>query len=160
MAGTAAAMTSGHALSHVLAPTVASALGASIIIAIGARTILGSLSSGLAQDRGPSPSSRGLAEEASFVSTPPVHREVSRADAVSLGVALPLNNVGTGAGAGVAGLSPVATTLVAGAISLLFVGGGAKAGSALARLVITRPAQLTSGVILLGLETAMLTGPA
>ncbi len=158
MAGTAAAMTSGHALSRVVAPAVASALGASIILAIGARTILGLFSVGLPRGGSPSQLSQGLAEEASFASMPARNGEVGRAKAVGLGIALALNNVGTGVGAGVAGLSPLATTLLAGAISLLCVGGGAKAGTALGRLVIAGPAQLVSGLVLLGLGAAMLAG--
>jgi putative Mn2+ efflux pump MntP len=43
MAATAGAMTSGHALSRVLPPELAASLGASIISAIGVRTILASL---------------------------------------------------------------------------------------------------------------------
>ena len=141
MAGTVVAISSGHALSGVLAPGVAPALGASIIIVIGAWTILGS-----------------FAGEASLVSVPAMHGEMTPANAVGLGVALALNNVGTGIGAGVAGLSPVATTLLAGVISLLFVGGGSKAGRVFGQLVRVGPAQRMSGLILLGLGTAMLAG--
>jgi putative Mn2+ efflux pump MntP len=75
MAGTVAAMASGHALSRVLAPTVASALGASIIIAIGARTILGSFGVSRRRGRRRSLSGRGLAEEASLLSMPAMHGE-------------------------------------------------------------------------------------
>jgi putative sporulation protein YtaF len=158
MAGTAAAMTSGHALSHLLAPTVASALGASIIIAIGARTILGSLGIRRRLGRRQSLSGQGLAEEASLESVPAMRGEVKPANAVGVGIALALNNVGTGIGAGVARLSPVATTFLAGAISLLSVGGGSKAGTVLGQLGRAGPAQRMSGLILLGLGTAMLTG--
>jgi putative Mn2+ efflux pump MntP len=87
-----------------------------------------------------------------------MHGEVTPANAVGLGVALALNNVGTGIGAGVAGLSPVATTLLAGVLSLLFIGGGSKAGTVLGQLGRAGPAQRMSGLILLGLGTAMLTG--
>jgi putative Mn2+ efflux pump MntP len=83
---------------------------------------------------------------------------VTPANAVGLGVGLALNNVGMGIGAGVAGLSPLATTFLAGVISLLFVGGGSKAGTVLGQLVRATPAQRVSGLILVGLGTAMLAG--
>lgn len=158
MVGTAAAMTAGHALSQVLALSVGSAVGASIIIAIGAWTILRSFGVGLRRGGRVSLSVQGLAAEPSPVSLRPMNGDVTRGNAVGLGLALALNNVGTGVGAGVAGLSPVLTTFLAGAISLLFVEGASKAGSSLGRLVIAPAAQLMSGVILLGLGTAMLTG--
>lgn len=155
MTGTAAAMTSGKVVSQVLAPTVASALAASIIIAIGAQTILGSFSIGFRRSGLRSRSSQDSAAWASLV--PTMNGELTRANAFSVGIALGLNNIGTGVGAGVAGLSPIATTFLAGALSLLCVGGGSRAGAVLGRLVIARRARLTSGFILLGLGTAMLT---
>ncbi len=48
-----------------------------------------------------------------------------------LGGALAINNIGAGVGAGVAGVSPLATTLLAGWLSLVFVGGGSGAAGRL-----------------------------
>jgi putative Mn2+ efflux pump MntP len=54
---------------------------------------------------------------------------VSVRQALVLGVALALNNAVAGVGAGVAGISPLATTLLAGGLSLLCVGGGSCGGT-------------------------------
>jgi putative Mn2+ efflux pump MntP len=75
-----------------------------------------------------------------------------------LGVALSLNNVGTGVGAGIAGVPPLATTVLAGAISLLCVGGGCRTGWSTARPVLGRRAPLAAGLVLVGIGAAMLSG--
>jgi putative Mn2+ efflux pump MntP len=74
-----------------------------------------------------------------------------------LGVALSLNNVGSGIGAGAAGISVLATTLLAGALSLLSVGGGASAGRWLGRFILNDRAELVSGLALVAVGTAMLS---
>jgi len=159
MIGTAGAITSGHAISGLMSPGVASALGASIIIVIGVWTVLSSLD---AVVRPASAGSRGRV----FGSRPRVltphgeKRGVGFRAAIGLGAALALNNVGVGVGAGVAGISPVLTTLLAGAASLVCVGAGSRAGRTLGRLDPGGWSPLVSGLILLGIGTAMLTGAA
>jgi putative Mn2+ efflux pump MntP len=83
---------------------------------------------------------------------------ISSREALALGFALALNNVGTGAGAGVAGVSPLATTLLAGTLSLICIGGGSRLGWSLGSLVLGRWASLISGLILLSTGTAALSG--
>lgn len=152
MAGTAGAVTSGGALSGLIAPDAASLVGSLIIIGIGAATALGSLSSVRVLERIPFPTSVGL------------HRGslrngvISSREAVALGVALSLNNVGTGVGAGVAGVPPLATTLLAGVCSLLCVGGGSLVGGSLGRLLFGPRAPLIAGLVLLAVGAATLPG--
>ena len=137
MAATAAAMTSGHMLAHVLPPSLAAALGAAIICTIGVWTVLASLHD---------------------VRSPAPDKVITCREAIALGVALALNNAATGVGAGVAGIPPLATTLLAGSLSLVCVGGGSRVGLSLGRLVGGRWASRMSGLLLLGVGVVMLSG--
>ena len=110
MAATAGAMTSGHALARVLSPSLAAALGAAIICAIGVWAVLASLHDVRVSAR---------------------DTVITCREALALGVALALNNAAAGVGAGVAGISPLATTALAGWLSLICVGGGARVGMSL-----------------------------
>ena len=152
MAATAGAMTSGRALSHVLPSSVASWLGSLIIIAIGAWTVVASLRALRARARTTLPRSVRLGREVD------ARGVLSSREALVLGVALSLNNVGSGVGAGVAGIPPLATTLLAGLFSLLCVGGGSTLGISLRRNVLGGRAPLIAGVVLLFVGAAMLPG--
>ncbi|MGN6170478.1 MAG: hypothetical protein ACTHQQ_20250 [Solirubrobacteraceae bacterium] len=148
MAATAGAITSGRALSMLLAPSVAAALGAVIIIGIGALTVLASLST----VRTPLPlrvrvQLNVVAEDA-----------ISYRKAFALGIALSLNNVGTGVGAGVAGIPVMATTVLAGLFSLLAIGAGSRAGRLITTSLAGRSARLIAGTALLAVGAAMLVG--
>jgi putative Mn2+ efflux pump MntP len=71
-----------------------------------------------------------------------------------------LNNVASGVGAGLAGISPLATTLLAGAFSLLCVGGGSRLGWAIGRQLFGSRASVVAGLTLAGVGVAALTGVA
>ena len=77
-----------------------------------------------------------------------------------LGVALSLNNIGSGVGAGIAGVPPVVTTLLAGLFSLLCVGDGSRLGRSLGRLLLPGLTQFVAGAVLVGLGVAMFAGAA
>ncbi len=159
MAATAVAMTSGRAVSGVLAPSFAAALGASIISAIGIWTVLASLYAARLPAGSPEP---GIdhRRSARFLLSGELSRRkvISCREALTLGVALSVNNAAAGVGAGVAGISPLATTLLAGALSLICVGGGSRVGLSVGRLVGGRSASLISGLILLGVGATILSG--
>jgi putative Mn2+ efflux pump MntP len=140
MAGTAGAMTSGRAIGRLLPSGLAGALGAAIIVAIGVVTLVG----------WPPTRQPALSGE----------QTLSWHEALVLGVALSLNNIGSGVGAGIAGVSPVVTTLLAGLFSLLCVGGGSRLGRSLSRVLLPGLARFVAGVVLVGLGVAMLTGAA
>lgn len=61
-------------------------------------------------------------------------------------------------GAGVAGISPLATTLLAGVVSLICVGGGSRVGLSLGWLVGGSWASLISGLVLLSVGATILAG--
>jgi putative Mn2+ efflux pump MntP len=152
MAGTAAAMSSGRALAKLVPSPTTASLGALIIIAVGAETVLASLGAVRAPERSPvlARALRGRRRDSSD--------RISYREALVLGVALSLNNVASGIGAGVAGIRPLATTLLAGAFSLLSIGGGSFAGQVAGRLLSGRRAPLVSGLALLAIGIAMLSG--
>jgi putative Mn2+ efflux pump MntP len=159
MAATAAAISFGGALRGVLPQSLAAAVGASIICAIGVWTVAGSVRplrfSAGSRERGIGRVGGGRYPLSGELAGQQV---ISLREALALGVALALNNAATGVGAGVAGVSALATTLLAGALSLICVGGGSRVGQSLGRLVGDRRASLLSGVILLGVGAAILAG--
>jgi putative sporulation protein YtaF len=161
MAATAGAMTSGRALSNVLPPSLAAALGASIISAIGVWTILASLHALRSPASSAEPAIGSLQRNRHRPSLGPGRNKVvSLHEAFVLGVALSINNAAAGVGAGIAGVSPLATTLLAGALSLICIAGGSRVGLSLGRLVGGSRASVISGLILLGLGAMILTGAA
>jgi putative Mn2+ efflux pump MntP len=159
MAATAGAMTSGRALSGALPPSFAAALGASIIGAIGVWTVLASLRA-VRMPAGLAERGLGRRRDVRYALSDEVGRDeaISLRGALVLGVALAVNNAAAGVGAGVAGVPPVATTLLAGALSLIAVGGGSRFGLSVGRLVGGSRASLISGLILLGVAAALLSG--
>jgi putative Mn2+ efflux pump MntP len=151
-AATASAAASGHWLAHLLPPAVASALGSLVIITIGGWTVLASLRAA------PPPAALQLARGAHLPCDPDKNNVMACREALALGIALSLNNVASGVGAGVAGLPPFATALLAGAFSLLCVGGGSHAGRSAGRRLLGPRASLAAGVLLLTVGAAVLTG--
>ena len=79
-------------------------------------------------------------------------------DALVLVAALSLNNLAAGVGAGISGIPPLAPTLLAGALSLLCIGGGSRGGLSIGRRLGGRPASLIAGVILLGVGASIISG--
>lgn len=153
MTATAAAMSSGRALADVLPSTLVSVAGGSLILAVGAVTVI---VSGGALRRPTSDAFPGVARPAGVRGS---GSALSFRNALPIGVALSLNNLGTGVGAGVAGVSPLATTVLAGAFSLICVGGGSHIGQSVSLRLGPR-APLIGGIALIGLGAAMLSGSA
>jgi putative Mn2+ efflux pump MntP len=152
MAGTAAAISFGRALSRLVPPTTTASLGSLIIMAVGGGIVLTSLSA----TRLPEcslPLDRALGGKPRHAGERLLYRE-----ALVLGAALSLNNVASGVGAGLAGIPPLATTLLAGAFSLICVASGSFAGHVVGRLLLGRQAPLVSGLALVGIGIAMLSG--
>jgi putative Mn2+ efflux pump MntP len=150
-AATAAALTCGHLLSKLIPSAVTGWLGPLIIIAIGVAT---ARTYGLTAR----PPDCVRAPWGAWRLPPDVDRAVSWREAIGFGVALSVNNLGTGVGAGVSGIPALATTMSAGLLSLACVGGGSHFGRALGRLVLRRYAPLIAGMLLLAVGAAMLPG--
>lgn len=152
MAATAGAMTSGRALSVLLPSSAAQALGSAVIIVVGVVTMVASSGGSGTTTSPPLLERLGIHRETGVGDT------LSHGEALVLGVALSLNNVGTGVGAGVAGVPPLATTLLAGLFSLLAVGGGAAVGRLLTRPFTGGRARFVAGGVLVALGATMLPG--
>jgi putative sporulation protein YtaF len=159
MAATAASMTPGRVLSHAIPPSLAAAIGASVIAGMGVWTVFTSMPrERMPRSRLASGIGRLRSARSTLSGELPSKDVISSRDALVLGIALAANNVATGIGAGIAGVPPVTTTLLAGALSLLCVGGGSRVGASLGRLIGASAASLMSGLILLGVGAAILAG--
>jgi putative Mn2+ efflux pump MntP len=148
-AATAAAVTCGHVVSGFLPSEMTAWLGPLIIITIGVATVLTSAQPSRPPDSAP-------AGPGAWRHPRDVEGVISWRESIVLGVALSVNNLGTGIGAGVSGIPALATAVAAGLLSLAFVGGGFQFGRAFGRVALGRHAPLVAGLLLLGLGAAML----
>ena len=151
MAATATAVTCGHLFSKLLPSVVTGWPGPLIIIAIGIGTLTTSAAAPRARDG-------ARAAWVRWRYRPDVGPVVSWREATVLGVALSVNNLGTGVGAGVAGIPALATTVSAGLLSLACLAGASYFGIVFGRFVLRRYAQLVAGMLLLAVGAAMLPG--
>jgi len=151
MVVTAAAVTCGHLSSKLLPAAVTGWLGPLIIIAIGTGTVLTSAQT----RRGPD---RPRAPWEAWRCPGDAAGAVSWRGAIAFGVALSVNNLGVGVGAGVSGIPALATTVSAGLLSLLCVGGGSHLGSVFGRLVLRDHAPVIAGMLMFAVGAAMLPG--
>jgi putative sporulation protein YtaF len=149
MTATAAAVIFGQNLLGVTPAVARGWLAPVIVIGIGTATVLtaavGSPRRSGARIR---PDARDHGRETAGI--------MSRREAVVLGVALSVNNLGTGVAAGAAGLPGLAATTSAGLLSLACLDWGSRCGTTLGRLAFGSRAQLVAGLLLLAVGTAML----
>jgi putative sporulation protein YtaF len=139
MMGTYVAMTLGQFISRYLPMSMANMLGAAIITAIGLWTVAGTLRRNVKSNL--DDGLPGLSRSAS--------KMISTKESFTLGLALALNNMATGFGAGATGVSPVWTTIVAGIFSLLLIGVGSKIGLLIVRTWFGRYSVAVSGILLI-----------
>jgi putative sporulation protein YtaF len=160
MVATGGALTLGHALPRLTTQSTATLLGGLMLIAIGAWTVAASVATLRTSVSGPGAAAEGRLRLASGPLAGHVagNGVISHREAVALGIALSLNNVAAGLGAGAAGITPLTTTLLAGGFSLACVGGGSRIGWAIARHLTGRYAPTLGGAILVALGIASLAG--
>lgn len=136
MLGTAIAVGAGDALATVVPAHLARLVGGLTLAAIGAATSVGgilSLRGGRFPDTG---GGRGTPPPASDPEgARDAHEILGTREALLLGVALALNNLAAGIPAGAARISLPLVTFLAGAFSLLAVGGGTRLGLGAGRLI-------------------------
>lgn len=150
-AGTYASMSAGKLISAVLPLNVANWLGSILLIAIGIWTIWDTYRTKPTRQQDPS----DLAYTTFIADPARADRDHSRIidakESIVLALALTLNNLGSGIGAGISGLDIPLTTLLTFIFSLLAVTIGYFLG---ARFTTTLSGQLTgiaSGLLLIGL---------
>lgn len=151
--GTGAAMGLGAEVTRYVPGSVDRLVAGLLLAGIGAWMTL----TGIAGLRRPSTSASALTSAGrrsalrdphAAVRARPAGAALTMREALVLGVALALNNIAAGVPAGAAGLSPVLVSVVAGLLSLLCVGGGARLVTTFMVRVTGRYAPVLAGVLL------------
>jgi putative Mn2+ efflux pump MntP len=135
--GTYVAMSLGTVVTDRVSQTAVE-IGAVALVAIGIGTIVRGWHASTFATRATMPESERRA----------VQSRLSVRAAFGLAIALAINNVISGVGAGAAGLSPLWTALVSGLVSVVFVACGDRLASRLAILLTPRRCALLAGVLL------------
>lgn len=99
-----------------------------------------------------------LSLDSSYLRAEARRQNVTVRESLVLGVALSVNNIGTGVGAGVAGLSPAITTAMAGALSLLAIGPGSRLACRLGARRLGRSSSVVGGMLLIAVAIALASG--
>ena len=136
--GTFVSMAAGALLTQRVA-RAAGDIGAVAIIAIAASTILRSWN--------PTPMTTPTVPGPE-TTLPAARAPISFRATIGLAVALAVNNVITGVGAGATGLSPGWTALLSGLVSVVFVGGGDRLALSIAVVLSARRAGALAGALL------------
>ncbi|WP_442603673.1 sporulation membrane protein YtaF [Paenibacillus sp. KN14-4R] len=151
MTGTFISMIMGEFLSQYVSETFANIAGASIIALIGLQTIWTSLRPKKVLD-----TTKESSDLASVIRHPinadsDHNLTISWKESLALGLALALNNIATGIGAGATGISPLWTTISAGIFSFIFVGGGVRIGCKISKTRLGSYSNLIAGIVLVGI---------
>ncbi|HJV46843.1 MAG TPA: sporulation membrane protein YtaF [Bacillota bacterium] len=152
MVGTYLSMVLGSLLSQYVPHDVANFLGGFLIISIGIWTIASSLTK----------KNKEVLKNLDTPSVSEVLKDPSKADldgnhyismkeSLWLGLALALNSIGTGIGAGASELSTFWTTAAVGVFSLLTIGIGVGAGLRISKSWICRYSDFLAGILLIGI---------
>ena len=155
MVGTAMAMVLGRALGRELPPSDGRLAGAVIVLAIGIWSIVSTVTTrgvGAMETTGAAgrdaPTGRGDLRQ----------QNVTVREALVLGLALSVNNLGAGIGAGMAGLPPALTTAMTGVFSLLAIGPSSRLAYALGARWLGRSSSLMGGILLIAVGIALACG--
>jgi putative sporulation protein YtaF len=152
MMGTFISMKMGEYVTRYIPESAANMLGAAIIIAIGIWTIAGTLRK-QDLDLGANETSNNIVGVIRNPSSADIdqNKVISFKESFTLGIALALNNMATGIGAGATGVYPLWTTIAAGLFSILFIGTGSSVGLIIARTWFGRYSIIISGVLLISI---------
>jgi putative sporulation protein YtaF len=147
MAGTYLSMNAGEFISGYISSKTTNLLGAAIIVIIGAWSIVNSL----CLRKGRSTDSDNYEHVYGNRSPADVfHKHViSMKESAGLSIALALNNLATGLGAGATGISPISTTIAVGVFSLLFIRFGSKFGFTVSRSWLGSYSKIVAGILLI-----------
>lgn len=181
MVATGAAMLLGRALGRFLPAGAGRWSGAAIVLAVGIWSIALALAAGAdgSRRRGrilpqlrrrqllhrpANPPIRDARTQDAPTRDAPTQRGAGEGEGVGvreafvLGVALSVNNVGTGIGAGAAGLPPLTTTVVTGLLSLVAVGAFSEIAGVAGARWLGRSASLVGGVLLVAVAVLLGVG--
>jgi putative sporulation protein YtaF len=157
--GTLLSMTFGSLMSYAMDPAVASTVGAFIIMGAGVWVIFLDRYQGRAGRERNGPVSiydvpQSIARIFSFLKEPlradlDASGTISLYEGTLLGLALTINNVSSGIGAGMAGVNAVATAVLVLILSLIMLSGGIVLGSSYAARWLGDKAGLVGGLLLI-----------
>ncbi len=157
--GTLISMTFGSLVSYAMDPAVASTVGAFIIMGAGVWVIfLDRYQGSMGRERSCPVSvydvPQSIARIFSFLKEPlradlDASGTISLYEGTLLGLALTINNVSSGIGAGMAGVNIAATTLLVLMLSFIMLSGGAVLGSSYAARWLGDKAGLVGGLLLI-----------
>ncbi|WCN37343.1 sporulation membrane protein YtaF [Aneurinibacillus uraniidurans] len=148
MVGTYLSMTIGEIVAFYMSGLVANVLGAVLISGIGLWTIVDSWRKWgteipvLNHETSSDPIRNPYAADVDK------NNIISVKESVALGIALAMNNLAVGIGAGATSVSPLLTTMFAGLFSLAFIGFGSKVGYVMARTWFGKYSGIIGGVLL------------
>ncbi|MGU3472041.1 manganese efflux pump [Paenibacillus sp. D51F] len=147
MAATCVAMLGGHFLADFLDPDAANSIGGALIAVMGLLAITSGLREASRAGRAASPSGGTLLQNP-LQADRDGNQILSWSEGWALGLALSLNCIASGIGAGATGLSVAGVTLSIGIFSLATVGIGAGIGVRLARTWLGRYSNAIGGLLL------------
>jgi putative Mn2+ efflux pump MntP len=137
MAAAFLSITMGHLISGYMSQQHANWIGGVIIMALGANSIR--------------PKSAAIVKTSPLPATNDYDKDISWKESVSLGLALSLNCLATGFGAGVSGVSPFMTAISVGMFSLVTVAIGVRIGHQIARTWLGKYSSMIGGLILIAI---------
>ncbi|MCU6795004.1 sporulation membrane protein YtaF [Paenibacillus sp. WQ 127069] len=150
MLGTYVSVTLGEYMTAYMPGFAANLLGAFMILFIGVWGIVSSRR----RAQAPEPSAAGGHSLIDVIHQPAtadvdLNKVISWKEALTLGLALALNNMATGFGAGATGVSPLWTTVAAGLFSIVFISCGTRIGLMAAKTWVSQYADLIGGILLI-----------
>ncbi|MCD9025893.1 manganese efflux pump [Cohnella silvisoli] len=149
MAGTYLSMNAGVFITGYISSRTTNLLGSAIIVLIGVWSIVNSLRLRTARSADSDDYEHGYGNRSS-ANADVFHKHViSIKESAGLSIALALNNLATGIGAGATGISPIWTTISVGVFSLLFIGFGSRFGFTLARSWLGSYSKIAAGILLI-----------
>jgi len=146
-------ITVGHVVTYYMPSNLANWFGGLMIIFIG----LWAIRSDILNRRSTAPKLKESANELTAILHDPVQADKDRnnilswKESLTLGLALAINCLAGGFGAGITGLAPLPTTLAVGLFSLITVDLGIRAGQQLAKTWLGQWPNLAGGVILIAI---------
>ncbi|SFK83059.1 putative sporulation protein YtaF [Paenibacillus sp. 1_12] len=149
MLGTYVSIALGDYVTEFISGFAANLLGACMILIIGIWGLISSWRAKLPEP--PASDSPNLIDVIHHPSTADIdlNKVISWKESLTLGLALALNNMATGFGAGATGVSPLWTTLAAGLFSILFIYGGTRLGFMAAKTWVSQYAERIGGILLI-----------
>ncbi|OBZ09185.1 MULTISPECIES: manganese efflux pump [Bacillales] len=137
MAAAYSSITMGHLISGYMSQQHANLIGGIIIMALGAMSIR--------------PKGVTIVKTSPLPASSDYNKDISWKESISLGIALSLNCLATGFGAGVSGVSPFMTAISVGMFSLITVAIGVRIGHQIAKTWLGKYSNVIGGLILIAI---------